>query len=124
MKIPFNRIWPTVWIVFGTTFGILNLLYPMHNSKDVLWLAPMIVILSIPTLFANYIIISDREIIVNNQFGMVRRRYAINSMDEISMKGNRIFINKPNKREEIKFSKMLVSKAGLNALKSQVNILE
>lgn len=96
----------------------------MHNSKDVLWLAPMIVILSIPTLFANYIIISDREIIVNNQFGMVRRRYAINSMDEISMKGNRIFINKPNKREEIKFSKMLVSKAGLNALKSQVNILE
>lgn len=87
------------------------------------YIVPFVFFASIPMLFVNYLEISDREIIVRSQFGSVLRRYAINDLSEVSMVGNRIFLDKPNKKEEVKFRKMYASKKGLRELNAKLNHL-
>jgi hypothetical protein len=124
MKIKYNRAIPIFFICLSTFMGISFYYFQQKGIKvdeNMKWIVPMVFLLSIPMLFVNYIVITDREIIVNNQFGMVSRRYAINNKSEISMVGNRIFLDKPSKKEEVKFKKLYASKKGLRELNAQLN---
>lgn len=119
-KIKFNPLLPVLGISFGALCGILFFAYPVPANKDLWWVGPGLILFNLPMLFANYLVISDREVVVNNQFGMVRRRYAINSKNEISVTGNRIYLDKPGKKEEVKYNRFLASKKGLHELKTQL----
>lgn len=126
MKIKYNKAIPVFMIIFSVSMGAV--FYYGHQKgvkvdPAMKFIVPMVFILSIPMLFVNYLEISDREIIVRNQFGGVLRRYAINSLNEVTMVNNRIFIDKPNKKEEVKFRRLYASKNGLRELNAKLNHL-
>lgn len=126
MKIKYNKAIPIFMMVFAASMGVF--FYWAHQKgvkveETMKFIVPFVFLASIPMLFVNYLEISDREIVVRNQFGGVLRRYAINSMEEVSMVNNRIFLDKPNKKEEVKFRKMYASKKGLRELNAKLNHL-
>lgn len=126
IKIKYSKVMPILMMVLAAGMGILMYVAADKNVKidpSMKFIAPFVFIASIPMLFVNYLEVSEREIIVRNQFGGVLRRYAINNLNEVSMVGNRIFLDKPNKKEEVKFRKMYASKQGLRELSAKLNHL-
>ncbi len=126
MKIKYNKTIPIVMMVLAASSVILFYISKQKGIKvdeSMNYIVPFVFFASIPMLFVNYLEISDREIIVRSQFGSVLRRYAINSLSEVSMVNNRIFLDKPNKKEEVKFRRMYASKKGLRELNAKLNHL-
>lgn len=126
LNIKCNKFFPILGMAFAVSAGILFYTGSQKGIKvepAMMFVVPMVFLISIPRLFINYIEISEKEIIVRNQFGMVSNRYAINSWNEISMVDNRIFLDKPSKKEEVKFKRILASKKGLQELNAKLNHL-
>lgn len=126
IKIKYNPVIPIFAVCLSVFFGISFYYFHLKGMKvdeNMKWIVPLVGLGSIPMFFVNYITITDREIIVRNQFGGVLRRYALNNKDEISLVGNRIFLDKPSKKEEVKFRKFYASKKGLRELNAQLNHL-
>lgn len=126
INIKYNKFFPIFGMTLAVTFGVLFYLGSQRGVKvepAMKFVVPMVFLMSIPRLFINYIEVSEREIVVRNQFGMVSNRYAINNWNEISMVENRIFLDKPSKKEEVKFKRFLASKKGLQELNAKLNHL-
>lgn len=126
IKIKYNKVLPIAMMLFAALMGVLFIMAKQRGVKveeSMKFIVPAVFIMSIPRLFITYLEITDREIIVRSQFGSVSRRYAINNVNEISMVDNRIFIDKPNKKEEVKFSRFQASKKGLAELNAKLNHL-
>ncbi len=124
MKIKYNPIIPILSIVLAVFFGISFFYFQQKGVKvdpSMKFIVPMVFVLSIPMLFVNYLEVSEREIIVRSQFGSVLRRYAINNLEEVEIVKNKIFLNKPGKKEQVKFNPRLISKRGLNELREKIN---
>ncbi len=126
IKIKYNKLFPILGMTLAATFGVLFYLGSQKGVKvepAMKFIVPMVFLMSIPRLFITYIEIKEKEIIVRNQFGTVSNRYSITNWNEISMIENRIFLDKPNKKEEVKFKRYLASKKGLRELNAKLNHL-
>ena len=126
IKIKYNLFFPIFGVCLAVICGISFLYFDSKGIKvdpNMKWIVPFVGLASLPMFFINYMEITDKEIVVKNQFGGVLRRYSINSLNDISMAGNHIFIDKASKKEEVKFRKMYASKKGLRELNAQLNHL-
>lgn len=124
MKIKYNPVIPILAIVLSVFFGISFFYFQQKGVRvdpSMKFIVPLVFLTSIPMLFINYLEVSEREIIVRSQFGSVLRRYAINNMEEIEIVGKKIYLNKPSKKEQVKFNYRLISKRGFNELREKLH---
>lgn len=124
MKIKYNLLLPIILIAFALGCGIMFFMGEQKGikvDKNMYFIIPMLIVLSLPMLFVNYVVITEDEIIVNNQFGMVDKRYSFKNFSDLEFDGKKLFINKNGEKIKVKFRAYKASLRGKSELNAKIN---
>lgn len=124
MKIRFNKAIPIGTIIFALACGTMFYVGQQRGipvDQNMLFVIPMLIVLVTPMLFVNYVVINEKDIVVNSQFGTVSKRYSFNDKSEIEMEGKKIFVNKNGKKEQVRFKGFMASSRDLAELNNRLN---
>jgi len=123
MKIGYNKVIVSLPILLAILLGVLTVYADKQGipvkSENYFIIAGLIV-LALPMFFVPYIKITDTEIIVNNQFGMPRRRMPIKGYGDIKFENGNIMVNINGTWQKLFFMKLLADPRGLRELKGKV----
>ena len=72
-------------------------------------------------LFVSYIVVTEKEIIINNQFGMPRRRASFTSLKDIKFENGNLMVTSNGVTNKLRFNKILVDPKGIKAFKVMVD---
>ncbi|MBI3134234.1 MAG: hypothetical protein HYZ14_06100 [Bacteroidetes bacterium] len=92
----------------------------LEVSGETYFLIVGLLVLSVPMYFLPYIVVTDTEIWVNNQFGMPRRRAKISGLQDIRFEKGNILVKTDDFERKLHYNKLLVDAKALRALKQKV----
>jgi len=124
MKIGFNKIICSLPLAFALLLGSL-IVYaqskgiPLQNGE--LFIAVGLLVLSLPMFFVSYIVVTDTEIKINNEFGMPRRHAAITGLHDLKFENGNLMVLSNGEFVKLRFSKILVDPKGIKALKMKID---
>jgi len=124
MKIGFNKIICSLPLILAL---LLSSLIAYAQSKGIpiqngeIFIAIGLLVLSLPMFFVSYIVVTDTEIKINNEFGMPRRRAAITGLHDLKFENGNLLVLSNGEFVKLRFSKILVDPKGIKALKTMVD---
>ena len=124
MKIGYNKLICSLPILLAVLLGALTVYakkqgIPTDNKST--FLIAGLLILSVPMLFVSYIVVTEKEIIINNQFGMPRRRASFTSLKDIKFENGNLMVTSNGVTNKLRFNKILVDPKGIKAFKVMVD---
>lgn len=124
MKIGYNKLICSLPIILALLLGALTFYAKskgLPTSNGEIFIAIGLLALSLPMLFVSYIVVTDTEIKINNEFGMTRRRATITSLKDLKFENGNLMVKKEDEFVKIYFNKVLVDPKGIKALKVMVD---
>jgi len=124
MKIGFNKIICSLPLILAVLLGGLiayakSQNIPIQNGE--IFIAIGLLVLSLPMFFVSYIVVTDTEIKINNEFGMPRRRAAITGLHDLKFENGNLMVLSDGEFVKLRFSKILVDPKGIKAFKMMVD---
>lgn len=125
-KIGYNKLIVSLPVLLA---GLLALLAYLASRKglevgnETYFLIVGLLVLSVPMYFLPYIVITDTEIYVNNQFGMPRRRAKISGLQDIRFEKGTLMIRGDDFERKLYYNLLLVDARALRAFKQKVEAL-
>ena len=124
MKIGYNKLICSLPILLALLLGALTIYANskvLPTSNGGIFITIGLLVLSLPMLFVSYIVVTDTEIKINNEFGMTRRRASISSLKNLKFVKGNLLVKKEDEFVKIYFNKVLVDPKGIKALKTMVD---
>lgn len=117
IKIGYNKVIVSLPVVLSLLLLALTLYSDSQGlkpSRESWFLIFGLLVFSVPMYFLPYIVVTENEIWVNNQFGMPRRRAKISGLKDLRFEHGAIMVKSDDFERKLYYSKMLVD---INALK-------
>lgn len=109
MKIRFNYIIPSLALIMGAGLIVLQqvaIKKGIPYDPNITYISILVIVLGVPMYFVPLAKLSDHEFVIYSQIGMVRKRYPISSISDLSVSGNDLYLNKNGNKERISVSKI------------------
>lgn len=123
MKIRFNYIIPTLALILGAGLIVLQQIAIKKGipyDPNVSYVSVLVIVLGVPMYFVPLAKLSDHEFVIYSQIGMVRKRYQLNSISDLSVSGNDLFLTKNGNKERISVSKIYRKKSDWKKLLEKI----
>ena len=123
IKIGYNKLLVTLPVILAVLLYIISYKakqqgYPVSGESYFLMVG--LLVLSVPMYFLPYIVVTENEIWVNNQFGMPRRRARISGLKDIRFDRGDILVKTDDFERKMQYSKILVDGKALLKFKKMV----
>ena len=123
IKIGYNKILVSLPVALAVLLSIISYMaqqkgYPVTGETYFLIIG--LLILSVPMYFLPYIVVTENQIWVNNQFGMPRRRAKISGLKDIRFDKGKIYVKTADFERELHYSRLMVDIKALKAFKKLV----
>lgn len=119
-KIGYNKVIVTLPVVLALALAVLSYIAiqkGLEVTNTTYFLIFGLLLLSIPMYFLPYIVITETEISVNNQFGMPRRRVKIESLDKVRVERGAIVSIVDDVERRLRYNLILVDGKALRRFK-------
>jgi hypothetical protein len=126
IKIGYNKLIVSLPVMLAVLLYIISYMAAQKGlpvSGETYFLIIGLLVLSVPMYFLPYIVVTENEIWVNNQFGMPRRRAKISSLKDIRFEKGSLFVKADGFERKLHYSKMLVDVKALKKLMKMVEEL-
>lgn len=112
MNVRFNRVLAYIFILVGLLTGIVQLIFLTNYIQ--LFSSLILLIVGIRYLTSVYFHINDTSIEIKTLLGKIYKRYEFNSLEEVIVKGNTLFLIQNEKHIKIKTSKFMSNSSDWN----------
>jgi hypothetical protein len=123
IKIGYNKLIVSLPVMLAGLLYVISYLSGQKGSPvtgETYFMIVGLLIMSVPMYFLPYIVVTENEIYVNNQFGMPRRRAKISSLKDIRFEGAAIYVKGEDFERTLHYSKLLVDIKAMKAFKKRV----
>lgn len=115
MNIHYNKLVGKIIVIIS---GLLILISPLsiNSLVNFAWL-----LLGLSFLKKTYFVVEENKLILNSLLGPLKKIYEFDSVCNLIIKDNKVYIQQDNKRKKIGITKYLVDKNDWNSFVSKIN---
>jgi hypothetical protein len=122
MKMRYKKAMGVIYIAMGTLFSCIYFLIALNGGKGSVLLTMGFVVIMFGVLFLTrtYFVVNDDSLVLNAILGPAKTTYKFQSVKDLEIDENKVYITQNGKRQKINISAWMVDKRDWQAFKEKI----